>query len=225
MRITQISESKQLGILLALSGGFMDAYSYIQRGHVFANAQTGNMLLFGINLSQLKFLDALQYAIPVVAFTLGIALAEQLRACQWKKLHWRQIALIIETTILISVAFFNSDLNLIANSLTSFACGIQVETFRKIQGLSAATTMCIGNLRSGTENLFKYLHTKERHYFDKGAFYYLIIFCFIMGAVIGNFFIHFMHRYAIIICSWFLIAAFLMMFIDLEKEMNAKRKH
>ena len=135
------------------------------------------------------------------------------------------IALIIETTILISVAFFNSDLNLIANSLTSFACGIQVETFRKIQGLSAATTMCIGNLRSGTENLFKYLHTKERHYFDKGAFYYLIIFCFIMGAVIGNFFIHFMHRYAIIICSWFLIAAFLMMFIDLEKEMNTKRKH
>ena len=110
MRITQISESKQLGILLALSGGFMDAYSYIQRGHVFANAQTGNMLLFGINLSQLKFLDALQYAIPVIAFTLGIALAEQLRACQWKKLHWRQIALIIETTILISVAFFNSDL-------------------------------------------------------------------------------------------------------------------
>lgn len=84
MRITQISESKQLGILLALSGGFMDAYSYIQRGHVFANAQTGNMLLFGINLSQLKFLDALQYAIPVIAFTLGIALAEQLRACQWK---------------------------------------------------------------------------------------------------------------------------------------------
>ena len=153
----------------------MDAYSYIQRGHVFANAQTGNMLLFGINLSQLKFLDALQYAIPVIAFTLGIALAEQLRACQWKKLHWRQIALIIETTILISVAFFNSDLNLIANSLTSFACGIQVETFRKIQGLSAATTMCIGNLRSGTENLFKYLHTKERHYFllpDHFLFYY-----------------------------------------------------
>ena len=41
----QISESIELGILLALSGGFMDAYSYIGRGGVFANAQTGNMLL------------------------------------------------------------------------------------------------------------------------------------------------------------------------------------
>ena len=36
----QISESIELGILLALSGGFMDAYSYIGRGEVFANAQT-----------------------------------------------------------------------------------------------------------------------------------------------------------------------------------------
>ena len=47
----QMSETIKLGILLALSGGFMDAYSYIQRDQVFANAQTGNMLLFGVNLS------------------------------------------------------------------------------------------------------------------------------------------------------------------------------
>ena len=39
-KITQISESIRLGALLAISGGMMDAYSYIMRGHVFANAQT-----------------------------------------------------------------------------------------------------------------------------------------------------------------------------------------
>ena len=48
----QISESIRLGAILALSGGFMDAYSYMERGEVFANAQTGNMLLFGVHLSQ-----------------------------------------------------------------------------------------------------------------------------------------------------------------------------
>ena len=53
MRATkQMSESLELGILLALSGGFMDAYSYVCRDQVFANAQTGNMLLFGIHLSE-----------------------------------------------------------------------------------------------------------------------------------------------------------------------------
>ena len=224
MRITQISESKQLGILLALAGGFMDAYSYMQRGHVFANAQTGNMLLLGINLSQFHLLKAMQYAIPVIAFTLGIALAEGVRLINWKKLHWRQTALIVEIIILISVAFFNNQMDLVANSLTSFACGIQVETFRKIQGLSAATTMCIGNLRSGTENICKYIKTKDKKHLDNGLFFYLIIGCFIIGAIIGNFFVGFLHNHAIIICSFFLIVAFMMMFIDLEKELYSIRK-
>ena len=43
----RISDSIPCVILLALSGGCMDAYSYLFRDHVFANAQTGNMLLFG----------------------------------------------------------------------------------------------------------------------------------------------------------------------------------
>ena len=47
-----VAESLQLGIILALSGGFMDAYSYVCRGQVFANAQTGNILLLGVNLSE-----------------------------------------------------------------------------------------------------------------------------------------------------------------------------
>ena len=54
-RAKQTSESIELGILLALSGGFMDAYSYLARGQVFANAQTGNMLLFGVNLARGQF--------------------------------------------------------------------------------------------------------------------------------------------------------------------------
>ena len=46
----QESESIELAVLLALAGGLMDCYSYLVRDHVFANAQTGNMLLFGVNL-------------------------------------------------------------------------------------------------------------------------------------------------------------------------------
>lgn len=63
----QISESIGLGTILALSGGFMDAYSYIERGKVFANAQTGNMLLFGVNLSEGNYQTMLNYLFPVLA--------------------------------------------------------------------------------------------------------------------------------------------------------------
>ena len=157
----QMSETIKLGILLALSGGFMDAYSYIQRDQVFANAQTGNMLLFGVNLSEGNLRGALHYFFPVFAFAIGIAIAELVRAKERDLLHWRQVAVLFEGIILVGVAFIPLDMNLIANSLTSFACGIQVESFRKIRGNGIATTMCIGNLRSGTQNLCNFIRKKD----------------------------------------------------------------
>ncbi len=65
----QMSETLHLGIILALSGGFMDAYSYLERGNVFANAQTGNLLLFGVNLAEGNYFAMLSYLLPVLAFT------------------------------------------------------------------------------------------------------------------------------------------------------------
>lgn len=87
----QISESLPIMILLTLSGGFMDAYSYLCRGEVFANAQTGNILLFGVNLSMGHWSKALQYVCPVLAFAIGIAAAEFVRRkfTNRKHVHWQ----------------------------------------------------------------------------------------------------------------------------------------
>ncbi len=41
-----------LGILLAIVGGFLDAYTYISRNGVFANAQSGNIVLLGVKAAQ-----------------------------------------------------------------------------------------------------------------------------------------------------------------------------
>lgn len=57
-----------LDALLTMSGGFMDAYSYLYRNHVFANAQTGNILLLGVSLSEQDYTKALHYFCPVIAF-------------------------------------------------------------------------------------------------------------------------------------------------------------
>ncbi|MEG1462408.1 MAG: YoaK family protein, partial [Anaerorhabdus sp.] len=73
---TQVSDSLGLGLLLTLSGGFMDAYSYLFRGKVFANAQTGNILLLGINIFEGQWENTIKYLIPIIAFSIGIAIAE-----------------------------------------------------------------------------------------------------------------------------------------------------
>lgn len=214
----QMSDSIRLGAILAASGGFMDAYSYIQRDEVFANAQTGNILLFGVKLSEGNFAGALQYFFPVLAFVLGIAAAELVRMREQRLLHWRQISVITEAAILTAVAFIPLTQNIIANSLISFACGIQVESFRKIRGNGIATTMCIGNIRSGTQHLCQYMQSKDKEHLISAALYYGIIGCFVMGAIIGNFFIGILHEKAILCSSLLLIISFIFMFIDGEKE-------
>lgn len=214
----QMSESIRLGALLAVSGGLMDAYSYIQRDHVFANAQTGNILLFGVKLSEGNFSGAMQYFLPVIAFIIGIAAAEFVRMRERSFLHWRQVSVITEAAILAVVAFFPLSLNLPANALISFACGIQVESFRKIRGNSAATTMCIGNMRSGTQHLCQFFRDRDREHLMSAALYYGIILCFVFGAVIGNMLINIWHEKAILCSSALLLIVFTCMFVDGEQE-------
>lgn len=63
-----MSETFCLGALLAVTGGFLDAYTYLTRGRVFANAQTGNLVLLAMNLAGGQFQKAQYYLIPILAF-------------------------------------------------------------------------------------------------------------------------------------------------------------
>lgn len=213
-KIRQPSESIILGILLSISGGFMDSYSYICRGEVFANAQTGNILLLGVNLTKGNFAVTFQYLCPFLAFTVGIVISEIIRYKYSKisALHWRQITVFAEAIILLAVGFIPLNMNLIANSLTSLACGIQVESFRKIQGNAIATTMCIGNLRSGTQHFCDFILNKDKDHLKKGLLYYGIILCFVSGAIIGSVTITYFHEKAIFICPVTLFIALVIMF-------------
>ena len=63
----QMSEAVSTGIFLTLSGGFQDAYTYYCRGNVFANAQTGNIVLMGSHLAAREWNLAVRYLAPVLA--------------------------------------------------------------------------------------------------------------------------------------------------------------
>ena len=108
------------------------------------------------------------------------------------------------------------NLNLLANSLTSFACGMQVESFRKIHGRGIATTMCIGNLRSALQNVDDYILNHERGFLINALLYAGVIACFVLGAVLGNWSLECWGLQSIAICTLLLFVAFGIMFIDRE---------
>ena len=148
----QMSESVRIGIFLTMAGGFMDAYSYICRGKVFANAQTGNIVLLGQSLAEANFHDALKYILPIISFALGVYLCQkiQLTYKYRQRIHWRQIVLALEILFVIIIGFLSKDYDSPANMLISFVCGMQIIAFNKFHGNAYATTMCTGNLKSAT---------------------------------------------------------------------------
>ena len=184
----QRSESLLVGSLLALVGGFLDAYTYLSRGKVFANAQTGNMVLLGVRLCERDWTGALGYLVPILAFALGVLAAEWIRKRRRspERFHWRQAVLAMEIAILVPIAFVpDGAANPYVNTAVSFVCALQVQAFRTMHNLAYATTMCTGNLRSGTERLGQYLATRERAARNDALKYYAVIVLFIAGAAFG----------------------------------------
>ena len=184
----QTSESFRLSALLSFSGGLQDAYTYNVRGKVFANAQTGNVVLMSQNFMQGNCLQGFHYMCPLISFALGIFVAERIenKFKNSEKIHWRQIILLIEMIALIVVGFLPVKVNLLANMIVSFSCAMQVQTFKKVHGYGYASTMCIGNLRSGTESLSQYLRDKNKDSLYKALHFFGIILIFAIGAGLGG---------------------------------------
>ncbi len=217
-----MSEAMPTGIFLTLSGGFQDAYTYYTRGKVFANAQTGNIILLGHNAMNGDFTDAFRYLVPVLAFAGGIYISEVIRGVyrEYGKLHWRQIVVALEILLLFVVGFLPQSMNMAANILVSFVCAMQVEAFRKMKGSAYASTMCIGNLRSATEMLYRYRHTKEKGCLEKCLRYYGVILVFGIGAALGSLMTSLFKERTIWISCGFLFVCFCIMFMkeDIEGE-------
>lgn len=209
---------------LSVSGGLQDAYTYLYRGKVFANAQTGNIVLLSQCLGDRDWLRALHYLVPLTAFALGIAAAQGIRGqfSRSRRIHWRQLVLLVEILLLLLVGLLPQGLNLLANALVSFACAMQVQSFRKVSGCAFASTMCIGNIRSGMESLCVFLWTRRREELRRAARYWGIIFLFALGAAAGGRLITLLGARAIWVSCGLLLVGLCLMFIHEDVEENPR---
>ena len=216
----QMSEAFRTVMFLSASGGLQDAYTYIGRGKVFANAQTGNIVLMSQAAFNGDLSRVLHYLIPLLSFALGVAAAEviHIRYREAKRLHWRQLVLVVEILLLFGVGFIPNTLDLAANALVSFACAMQVQAFRKVHGYPFASTMCIGNMRSGTEALCVYFHTHDREVLKKALTYFGVIGIFAVGAGLGSVLTARFAEKGIWVSCLLLAVSFLMMFVREEEK-------
>ena len=183
-------EALPLGLLLALAGGSLDCYTYLNRGQVFATAETGNLVLLGVQLARGQLDAASHYLPPILAYAFGVLAAECLRSAMSERtgrLDWRRCVLFLECLVVAWVALLPAGRwDPLANVLISFTSAMQVESFRSFDRCPCATTMCTGNLRAGTENLFLFLTERSPAARHKAAVYYGLILSFVTGAVLSG---------------------------------------
>lgn len=209
-----MSEALPLGLLLALTGGILDAYTYLNRGAVFATAETGNLVLLGVNLAMGHWLKVIYYLLPISSYAAGLLITLAFHRRSDKLFfHWRQFVVLTEClVVLLATIIPQGDLDPLVNCMIAFISAMQVQTFRKFRGCACATTMCTGNLRSGVEALYFHLADKEPGSLDRTKVYFGLIASFVTGAVISSLLAPLFAGRAILVAILPLAASFLLMF-------------
>jgi uncharacterized membrane protein YoaK (UPF0700 family) len=175
-------ETLQMALLLAFSGGYLDAYTWIIHG-VMANAQTANLVLLWVHGIGGHWEEALHFVPPMLAFTAGIVTASLLRHTTGNRTC--VITTLIEIALLIVVGILHNRLPDVAGTLgISFVAAMQAAIFTKVEGSVYSSVMITGNLRQAIEALFGAISGQPGTLRRSGIFAGLC-FAFSVGAAVG----------------------------------------
>jgi uncharacterized membrane protein YoaK (UPF0700 family) len=178
-----------IACVFAIVGGYMDAYCYLAHGGVFANAQTGNVVLVGVYASAGDWGQAARHLPPIAAFILGVAFANLLGVrAQKREFRATLVCQSFELVILIALIAAGPKLpdEWIVPAI-SFVAAIQNTSFDTIGAWSFNSAMTTGNLRGATTGLIAWMRGRDpEHNRGRAIGLGLICVAFLAGALGGG---------------------------------------
>jgi uncharacterized membrane protein YoaK (UPF0700 family) len=212
-RLQDVSGLLVIACLFATAGGYMDAYSYLAHGHVFANAQTGNVIFFSVFASGGQWARAARHLPPIAAFALGVAAANLLGVRRQKRAF--RATLICQAFELLTLAVLAAVGSRMPNAcvvpMISFVAAIQITSFRSIGPWSFNSAMITANLRDATSGLVLWMAGREAtENRDKAIALNLICFCFLVGALFGGLYTRVEEKHALAPCVAIVATGFLL---------------
>jgi uncharacterized membrane protein YoaK (UPF0700 family) len=147
--VRQTTITQRFAIVLTLANGFLDAHTYLARGGVFANVQTGNVIFFAINLFQKHWANSFSRLWPIFAFIAGVAMAAHIKSGRVDDVlaHPLRWTMGIQAAVLAAFGFVPATVS--ASFVTvpiSFLAGMQIGLFRRIGDLTYMPVATTGNL-------------------------------------------------------------------------------
>ncbi len=171
-----------------MTGGYLDAYAWVAHDHVFANAQTGNVVFFGLGLAQRDWLGALSHLLPVLAFTLGVLVSKLLGVGPLK--HTYGATVICLATELVLLCTLHAVRGRLPESwfvpLIAFVVALQITSFSELGPLTFNSAMTTGNLLNAITGIFAWLHHRDPNGGVRGILATCIVLSFTAGACLGG---------------------------------------
>ena len=176
-------------MLLATTGGLLDAITYLNYRHVFANAMSGNVIFLGIAILGRDWSDIAPHLIPLVGFFAGVTTSKHLRS----SLGLRAVPLGLALEILgvfILGWLPRSFPPMALTGVLAYVAAIQVAGFRRVDRFAYNSTFMTGNLRDMAEGFYEaFAPSSPPEIREKGLSQArdlgLISLCFLAGAVLG----------------------------------------
>ncbi|APE14847.1 YoaK family protein [Mycolicibacterium pallens] len=218
--MTRTTTTLRFALLLTAANGFLDAYTYLARGGVFANVQTANVILFALNMSHGKLTSALAHVWPILAFFAGVGLASYLKSGRVERYlaHPMRWTMLLQAVVLFVIGFVPAT---VAHSYVtvpiSFVAAMQMGLFRNIGDFVYLPVATTGNLmrlvEAGYTGFVDHDATARQAF---STYAWLTVF-FTGGAVIGAFATRAWSVHAIWIPAALLFVTLILFVIDERK--------
>lgn len=189
-----------IAILLAITSGGIDAYTFIEQGGVFAGLQTGNSILFGISLANHEFDQSLKYIFSIIFFALGIVIIKVMQR-KLDSINIRKVIIMFYEIVVIMIVglLVKNTSSVLIVGLLSLVSAAQLQEFKLLKGNPFNPLMMTGNISKIANNAYLALvdHDKKAQSLLMDTI--MVITSFILGTFIMEIVDHYLNAYSVLV--------------------------
>ena len=183
--LPEIYSTQFMANALVALGGFIDAYTFVQRGGVLAAGQTGNIIFMSVNVVNRDFLGVKTKLATLLAFALGCFIGQVIKE-KHRTHYWRLPTLILEIVVFFIVGWLPTSLpNVAIVPAVALVMAMQTTTFSEIEGQGYNNVFSTGNLKKAMVGLASYMFTGSNKQLKIGLTFLGLVLSFAVGAMLS----------------------------------------
>ena len=186
-RNPHLFQLREIGLALTFIGGFIDAYTFVQRGGVLAAGQTGNLIFLSVDIARQNLPGALTKVLTVVGFMLGVTSVRVLKYhVQPRSHYWRLASLAGGCAVCLLVGALPASVpNLVITPPLALVMAMQTTAFGTIVGHGYNNVFSTGNLKKATSALAAYGLSSDPEQLLTSRIYFELVGSFTGGALVS----------------------------------------